>query len=473
MSGRNPLEAESPRHRAQSSISHAGWHFVRVTQMDFSIEQSGGARSAAGAACGRPADWFDRFFLGAALLAAVLAFPIPWPDTSFMPDTLGYAEAVSQGRWVAHAPGYPLFVAMGRMINLAVADPVTAVQWASFLLYAGSILFLYFGTKRLLGSGNAMRLLAAYVVSWIPLYFSRSGTNHAADLFVAALMLNAAFRPGFGKQGDGGIWAYSLGMALSAGFRLPSFIMLAPFFAAVFFVHCRKWRVWVGYVLAAAIVVGLQAFAVACFGGWEAFRQASASLAGDTDKTSVLLSGLTTQSMANLGRSGIWYAMTVAVLLPIPLMAMVDRNRRAFFRNSNVLITLCSIAGPLAVNALYLSTHPGYLAVAVPGTFWLVALSWQQIDYSRWAARLPIASALASICCFFGFHVFSPPSSASQAVANGFLLQYSRDGIERRVWRPTAEWMLISGNRDMVPSGRQESLKGYLEFRKRIENRNP
>jgi len=366
---------------------------------------------------------------------------------------------------VAHAPGYPLFVAMGRLIHLVVSKPVAAVQWASFLLYAGSMPFVYFGVKRLLGSGGAMRLLAAYVVSWIPIYFSRSGTNHAADLFVAALMLYSVFLQGFGKRGNGGIWLFSLGMVLSAGFRLPSFIMLSPFFAAVLLVHRQEWRVWAGYVLAAAAVVAVQIFAIHCFGGWEAFRQASAALAGDTDKTSVVLSGLSAQSVANLGRAGIWYAMTVAVLLPIPLMALLGGNRRAFLRSPHVLIALCSIAGPLAINALYLSTHPGYLAVAVPGSFWLIALSWQQFDGNRWAGRLPVISALASVCCFFGFHIFNPPSAISQAVANGFLLQYSRDGIERHVWRPTAEWMLISGNRDMVPSGRQESLKTYLEFR--------
>lgn len=426
-----------------------------------SVPKSGGFRS--GGSFRYDAGCSIVLFMGTILALVLFAFPIPWPNTSFMPDALGYAEAVSEGRWVAHAPGYPLFVAFGRLVHLLVPDPVAAVQWASFALYSASLPLLYFSAKREIEAGDALILSAAYSVSWIPLYFSRSGTNHAADLFCVALMIFSVSAHRFGERGDKNIWTYALGMVLAAGFRLPSFLMLAPFFAAVFFLNRRNPHIWIGYGVAAAAVLGIQAFTIMCFGGWQAFRERSAELASGTDATSVLLTGLSSQSGVNFSRALIWFGMVAAPFLPVWIASLPRAS--SLFRDPKVVLAMASILGPLAVNALYLSTHPGYLAVAVPGTFWLVALLWKQLKFARWVRLNVIATALFSISCFWGFTIFDPPGSVAQAVANGLFLQYSRDGIERRTWRPTAEWLVISGNRDLIPPTRRQSLDSYLEIR--------
>lgn len=403
-------------------------------------------------------------FAGAMIALAIFAFPIPWPNTSFMPDTLGYADAVAAGRWVAHVPGYPLFVALGRLIHVLVPNPVAAVQWASFALYSASLPLIFFCARRGLATDESLILTAAYSVAWIPLYFSRSGTNHAADLFCVALMVFSVSAPRFGERRDKNIWIYSLGMVLAAGFRLPSFIMLSPFFAAVLFLNWRRPRIWIGYGLAAAGVLGIQVFAIMCFGGWQAFRQSSADLAGGTDATSVLMSGFSTQSGVNVARALLWFAMVAGPFLPL-WIASLPRTV-SLFREPKITLAMASIGGPLAVNSLYLSTHPGYLAVAVPGTFWLVALLWERMNHARWVRLNVLAAAIFSVACFWGFRLYDPPSSAIQAAANGFLLQYSRDGIESRIWRPTSEWLIISGNKDIIPPTRHESLDTYLDFRK-------
>jgi len=408
--------------------------------------------------------WAGRLWIAALVLLVAFAFPLPWPETTFMPDTLGYADAVEAGRWVAHAPGYPFFVGLGRLFNLALKEPVASVQWSSFVLYLGSIVLMSGVFWPMLGRGRALLLAGSYAVAWIPLYFSRSGTNHAADLFTVALMIFGLGCARFGQQNSRGLWIYCGAMVLCAGFRLPSFLMLAPLFVVVLFIYHRRWLVWAGYGLAALAVIGVQAFAIACFGGWESFRLTSAQLADGTDKTSILLSGLTPAAGTNFARAFLWYGMTGGIFGPVLLVAL-RAKRRAFLSDRRVWMACAAIFGPLGVNALYLSTHPGYLAVAVPGTFWLVALAWEHLQGAKWLAWVVVAAAVMSGGFFLGFRIFDPPRSPAQAVLNGFVLQYSRDGIDRQVWRPAAEWLLISGDETLIPGSRRKSLETYLKFR--------
>ena len=408
-------------------------------------------------------------WLLAIAFAAVFAWPIPWPDTSFLPDTGGYADAVSTGRLVAHPPGYPFFVFLGRLFFLVIPEGVPAVQAASLFLYAGSVALLFAGFSGSVGRSPAFWLTGTYAVSWIPLFFSRSGTNHSADLFVAALMLLAVSRPGFGEKSDKGVWLFGVGMVLSAGLRLPSFLMLSPLFLAVLVIYRHKVRVWVCFAAAAIVTVVTMLFVVSWFGGWETFRETSSAQASGVAVSSILISGANPQSLMNIARTGIWYLLAVGPLMAFIILMMGSPNKRHFFQDKMALFAGLSILGPLLVNALYLSTHPGYLAVAIPGTFWLAALAWKYGGFPESGCWACVAAAILSCGIFFGLKIFDSPRTAMEAVANGLVLQYSRDGLRKGVWRPTAEWISISGNENLLPEDRKKSLDIYLKYRDGLE----
>ena len=67
-----------------------------------------------------------------AWLGWLLTFPVALDSD----DALNFAHGVvrfSVLEFSPHFPGYPAFIWLARLINLAVDDPARAVQWASLL----------------------------------------------------------------------------------------------------------------------------------------------------------------------------------------------------------------------------------------------------------------------------------------------------------------------------------------------------
>jgi len=75
-------------------------------------------------------------WLLALLQLAWLCWLLTFPVALDSDDALNFAHGVvrfSVLEFSPHFPGYPAFIWLARLINLAVDDPAAAVQWASLL----------------------------------------------------------------------------------------------------------------------------------------------------------------------------------------------------------------------------------------------------------------------------------------------------------------------------------------------------
>ena len=78
----------------------------------------------------------NRLYLLALLQLAWLGWLLTFPVALDSDDALNFAHGVvrfSVLEFSPHFPGYPAFIWLARLINLAVDDPARAVQWASLL----------------------------------------------------------------------------------------------------------------------------------------------------------------------------------------------------------------------------------------------------------------------------------------------------------------------------------------------------
>ncbi len=78
----------------------------------------------------------NRPYLLALLQLAWLGWLLTFPVALDSDDALNFAHGVvrfSVLEFSPHFPGYPAFIWLARLINLAVDDPARAVQWASLL----------------------------------------------------------------------------------------------------------------------------------------------------------------------------------------------------------------------------------------------------------------------------------------------------------------------------------------------------
>jgi hypothetical protein len=165
-----------------------------------------------------------------------------------------------------HPPGYPVFIALGRVLQLAIPDPNNALVAAAMLLSAGAVAAIYWLGRTLwdrpTGFVAALFLLCS-VTFW---------TNGAVALAYASLALFTTLAALFAWQSreSGHPWslyALSAAYAIGAGFRPDLLLFLLPVWT---FGHWRQplRRVIGSGALAVAIVLCWFVPTVALSGGW-------------------------------------------------------------------------------------------------------------------------------------------------------------------------------------------------------------
>lgn len=395
-----------------------------------------------------------------AAVAAVLWVALvagTWSLSPYWPDAEGYASHVAEGRWVAHPPGYPFFVALGHACRALGLPPYPAVQAASLLLTLASLPLLYLLFRRVCAAGDALFLTGVFLFSWNVLLLSRTGTSHAADYASVSLLLLAATSPGFHAGRRSALALYGLAVVLCAGLRLTTAIMMAPFFATVLLRHWKKPGLWVTYTLAGLVVVAVQLTVVHLSGGGKPYREYSHAMHATNLTSSLVLSGVNGATLLNLARTFGWWAWSAPAVFALMLLVPWKNPRLAPPQRELLLYGSVSALGCLGMAGLYLCTHPGYISGALPGTFAIMAAL---LPLARPVARVAMAAACLALGpgFFLLARPFATPHSPAQAAANGLLLQYSGAATRQSLYKTTSGWLRESGYDQMVPEHRRRTL---------------
>lgn len=392
-----------------------------------------------------------------------------WGERPYWPDADGYTMHVSEGRWVAHPPGYMFFVALGRLVASFGLPAFLSVQIASLLLALASIPAMALLLRSRCAPETHLPLVAAFAFGWIPMLILRTGTSHAADLLTVTLLLLAALNPTLtGKKFTPFAWL-AIAIAITAGFRLNTAIMQAPMLATVLLLDWRNWRLWTSFTVAGLLVASIQTGVVTLSGGWDSFSSYTRSMADGNREASILLAGIKPNTLLNSFRSLLWFSLAAG-----PLLLYLRWLRPELLKDRAFLLGLLSSGGILFSTTFYLSTHPGLLAGALPGFFLCVA-RLTTLDPSP-AKRLwiPFSSIALSLALFLFLRPIEKIESPAQAIANGILLQYGRPAASASVFHITAEWLVISGFSHLVPPDRIRELvkQGRLDT-KYLPDSNP
>ena len=143
-----------------------------------------------------------------AVLAVLLAASAPeWPDDW---DGLGFVAAVTRfdmEHFAPHAPGYPVYVAVAKVLAVVVRSPFVAATLVSVLAGVGTFALVRDGASRVFGAGRGV--VVALAVTCAPLVWrAESGVgSEGLALFFAALAAWALAR-------EHALW---LGLAVGLG----------------------------------------------------------------------------------------------------------------------------------------------------------------------------------------------------------------------------------------------------------------
>ena len=118
----------------------------------------------------------SRYFLGARV-------PDDW-------DGIGFVRALDEfdlARFQPHFPGYPVYVALGRIAHLALRDPLAAAIAVSAAAAAATSVGLWCAVRRLSGGRAASAAMALYAVSALPFVLGGAALSDGTATALATL----------------------------------------------------------------------------------------------------------------------------------------------------------------------------------------------------------------------------------------------------------------------------------------------
>ena len=413
----------------------------------------------------------QRFFFPAGIILwGILVFFI-WSPRHYWPDADGYLLHVAEGRWVAHPPGYALFVMLGRCFHATGGSPYFSVQLASLSLTIAGLGVLYRLLREFVGplASQAMTLAAAF--SWIVLLNVQTGTSHASDLFTVSLLLFTAVRL---PCSSANAWkpdlVFALALFLCAALRLTTFLMMGPLLLLIAWSNKRRLSFWSSCLIAAGALALWQGWVIAQSGGYAAYSAAAEAMSAGNRPSSVILSGFTPTTVLNMIRALLW--TTLGILPFLMIMAARWRQPHPAAGRRALLYGLTALLFPLLAVSLYLCTHPGYVVCTLPGAA-LAAAGVATAGVRRLTWGLFGAAVLVPLAVFLFVSPFMPPASKWQAVANGILLQYSASCSRQAVFNTTARWLRLGGLSEEIPAHRALDLETEDKWREEFEKLNP
>ncbi|HUO62903.1 MAG TPA: glycosyltransferase family 39 protein [Terriglobales bacterium] len=351
---------------------------------------------------------------------AALTLLSRWPYRARMLynwDAVQFALALREfdvAKHQPHPPGYLLYVALGRLLNIPLADPNLAYVTLAMVFSAATTVAVYCLARALydrITAAAAATLLAVSPLFW---FYGSVGLTYAGEAFGASLV--AAFAYGALRGNPRSLYACAASLGLVGGIRQSVLVLLFPLCVACAIVGVRNLR---RLMLAATLMVTavLSWFLpmVWLTGGLRAYLRASTQLYGSVVLPTSVLGGSLDVTLAQaryvLASVIVGLGPLALAVFALPLYARrVGWGRRDWF-------LVAWIVPPAAFYTLVHFGQAGYVLTFLPGLVILlsrvlveaVAAGSERLRRPNWRWALT-AAALVPLCLVStGFFVSARP----------------------------------------------------------------
>ena len=318
-----------------------------------------------------------------------------------------------------HPPGYLLYVGLGRLLNIPLADPNLAYVAVAMLFSAATTVTVYWLARALYDRATAASAAALLAVSPLFWFYGSVGLTYAGEAFGASLV--AAFAYGALRGDARYLYGGALALGLVGGIRPSVLVLLFPLCVgcAVLGIHGGIRGAW-RLALAAALMLGavLSWFLplVWLSGGLTAYLRASTQLYGSAVLPTSVLGGSIDVTLA---QARYVLASVIVGLGPLALaaLALPLYVRRAGWGREEWFL-FAWIAPPAVFYTLVHFGQAGYVLTFLPGLVILlsrvlveaVAAGSERLRRPNWRWGLT-AVALVPLCLVStGFFVSARPA---------------------------------------------------------------
>jgi hypothetical protein len=339
--------------------------------------------------------------LAAALLAAQLLNlsrqSLEWDAAQYNLATVHYDLALHQ----PHPPGYPVWVALVKLVGLLTGSPGVAQGLASFGFTLAALWAYHRLASLWLGADPARAAACVLAASPLLLLYAAFQSSSAAELCGSAVVGWLAWRA-WNRDARAAGWLFVV-IALCAGLRPQMGFFLTPLAAvsiALALVRTRQWRpAALGAATSVAVVGAWLVPLLWLTGGWTRYAAlVHGSYQVFADSTAPWLGGqwLSYRGMAETAL--VWLALAAvpafAALIVLPGRPHLSAERVCFLA--------LWVAPHLLFSFLVHAGRPGLLILALPPLFLAAA------SLSRWESPRVVWTGIAAglLACYFPMQVF-------------------------------------------------------------------
>jgi hypothetical protein len=339
---------------------------------------------------------------------AALTLLSRWPYRARMLynwDAVQFALALREfdvAKHQPHPPGYLLYVALGRLLNIPLGDPNLAYVALAMVFSAATTVAVYWLARALYDRVTAAAAATLLAVSPLFWFYGSVGLTYAGEAFGASLV--AAFAYGALRGDPRALYGCAVALGLVGGIRQSVLVLLFPLCVACAFLGVRSLRRLL--IAAALMVVAVLSWflpMVWLTGGLRPYLRVSAQLYGSVVLPTSVLGGSLDVTLA---QARYVLASVIVGLGPLTLavFALPLYIRRAGWGWGDWFL-VAWIAPPAAFYTLVHFGQAGYVLTFLPALVILlsrvlvevVAVGSERLRRPNWRWGLT-AAALVPLC---------------------------------------------------------------------------
>lgn len=381
-----------------------------------------------------------------------------WADHPPDIDPVNFVAALDRydlSRDAPHAPGYPLYVGMGRLAR-AIVGSAYAYQTVNLAMMLGtSVLLVFIGWR--LGS-RLSGIIAAVVFAAHPLVWAATVVPecYVSDAFGGAAVVASGLAVGLRRRL--GLVLFVVSIFLLGMIRPTSCAFVVPAGLAAIWFSTRadeRWWRWVAIGFAGAAITTAVAYVltIQIVGGLEIYRAESDRVMGGALRFRSVLAGAPLEMhLAMVSRLVAWFALWSAPCLLAWAACFVLRRTDGWLPVT--LLLLAWIIPALGFYALVYYLKPTYQVIFLPALCMGIGLAIVRIFRERLVvavvaiAMLPIAQL-----AFFWLGTSAMPEQLYR-LTHGFVVEKDAawDRLEGQVRKADAEtFVLVRGELELPP----------------------
>lgn len=285
------------------------------------------------------------------------------------------------------APGYILFVGLGKAVNYIFNDPNTSMIFLSVTFSILTALIVYFLAKQIFSRRIAIISVILLIFNPLFWFYGEIASIYIFEAFFATLIAYLSFKAL--KNDERFIYLSALVLGLAGGFRLDLVEFMFPLWLFSIW-YCKRSFIKIGKAFIVLILAILIWFipTILSTGGLKEYLQISSSVQATTSYTSILLGANLSSQLLNSGLATVWslLGLTLFGIVMILLFLLYHHSSWkskfiTYIQNPVSIFFLLWIVPAFLFYLLIYVIKPGYTLVYLPAFMIILGYIVNQLSH--------------------------------------------------------------------------------------------